>query len=408
MTFVNEILRNMPGLNKPRRRFIQTLFMVLLAMPSRFNFRNVSRFGPFSEKTLARHFERHFDWAHFNHRLLEPIVGRDCVLAIDTSFITKSGKKTFGLDRFFDSKTSRHRTGLELSLVSLIDTDEAIAYPLLTKQTPAFETQKRSQRVGFYLDHLKQAQQASPREIKYVLADGHYAKKTFIEGISALGLDLITRLRSDANLRYLYTGPQSKGRGRRRQYSGKVDLKDPTGMQFVGFTEDDTPLALYTAVVNSPHFKCNLRMIYLLEPSSGRYVVLATTDLDIEANEVLRLYRLRFQIEFLFRDAKQHTGLMQVQARSQAKLDFHFNASLSALTVARRCHPAVDRRKSKQQRLNTAGSRRRAPFSMASVKRISFNELYLDRIIEHLALEPNTIKLHPAYQFLRTYGAIAA
>lgn len=46
-------------------------------------------------------------------------------------------------------------------------------------------------------------------------------------------------------------------------------------------------------------------------------------------------YHLRFQIEVLFRDAKQFTGLTQCQARSEAKLDYHLNASLSGVNVAR-------------------------------------------------------------------------
>ena len=40
--------------------------------------------------------------------------------------------------------------------------------------------------------------------------------------------------------------------------------------------------------------------------------------------EPLKLYhycKARFQIEFLFRDAKQFTGLSNYQARSEAKLD---------------------------------------------------------------------------------------
>jgi hypothetical protein len=40
------------------------------------------------------------------------------------------------------------------------------------------------------------------------------------------------------------------------------------------------------------------------------------------------MYRLRFQIEFLYRDAKQFTGLNDCQARSPSKLNFH-NMSLT-------------------------------------------------------------------------------
>jgi hypothetical protein len=43
----------------------------------------------------------------------------------------------------------------------------------------------------------------------------------------------------------------------------------------------------------------------------------------------------RFQIEFLYRDGKQHTGLNDYQARGQKKLYFHFNASLTAINLAK-------------------------------------------------------------------------
>jgi hypothetical protein len=51
--------------------------------------------------------------------------------------------------------------------------------------------------------------------------------------------------------------------------------------------------------------------------------------------KVVRYYRSRFQIEFLYRDAKQFTGLTSCQARSEDKLDFHFNAALTAVNLAK-------------------------------------------------------------------------
>lgn len=41
------------------------------------------------------------------------------------------------------------------------------------------------------------------------------------------------------------------------------------------------------------------------------------------------------EIEFIFRDAKQFTGLSDCQARDVKKLDFHFNASFTALNIAK-------------------------------------------------------------------------
>ena len=64
-------------------------------------------------------------------------------------------------------------------------------------------------------------------------------------------------------------------------------------------------------------------------------MVLASTDLNLDARLIVQYYQLRFQIEFLFRDAKQFTGLNHCQARAEEKLDFHFNMSLTAINLAK-------------------------------------------------------------------------
>ncbi|WP_423824994.1 transposase [Salinibacter ruber] len=65
--------------------------------------------------------------------------------------------------------------------------------------------------------------------------------------------------------------------------------------------------------------------------------MLAWADTSQPAEEVARYYRLRYQIEFVIRDAKQHTGLTHCQARSQEKLDFHLNMSTAAASMLRGC-----------------------------------------------------------------------
>ena len=81
--------------------------------------------------------------------------------------------------------------------------------------------------------------------------------------------------------------------------------------------------------------QCNLRVVLVVDTKHNRRAVLFSTDVDLDALTIYRYYKARFQIEFLFRDAKQFTGLTDSQARSQVKLNFHFNASLSAVTLAK-------------------------------------------------------------------------
>ena len=124
--------------------------------------------------------------------------------------------------------------------------------------------------------------------------------------------------------------------------------------------------------------------------------MLASTDTSLDGEQLYRFYRARFQIEFIFRDAKHYTGLLDCQARDKRALGYHFNAALSTLNLARA--EAV---------LAHRGSGTLV-FSMASRKQLAFNELFIRVISEELALDLTAIKNHPAYDNLRTYGAIAA
>jgi IS4 transposase len=142
-----------------------------------------------------------------------------------------------------------------------------------------------------------------------------------------------------------------------------------------------------------------LRVVIILDcrdSKKRRYAVLASTDTALDGKELYRLYRSRFQIEFIFRDAKQFTGLVECQARDGQALHFHFNAALATLNVER------------AEAALAQGRNEVMVFSMASRKQLAFNELFIRIISEQLALDPTAIKNHPAYDNLRTYGAIAA
>ena len=131
----------------------------------------------------------------------------------------------------------------------------------------------------------------------------------------------------------------------------------------------------------------------MVDTKHNRRAVLFSTDVDLDALTIYRYYKARFQIEFLFRDAKQFTGLCDSQARSQAKLDFHFNASLTAVTLAKL--------EAREQHGDAVSS-----FSMTSLKRRAFNQHLIDRICDHLAKGHRLEKSSPDYEELCNYGSI--
>ena len=415
MTIVTHILEQMPAINKPQRKFLPTLFATLLAVRGRVNFRNLARYSTYSQRTHQRQFQQPFDFPSFNRRAIAQITDSATTLlaAQDATFIRKSGKQTYGLDKFWNGCTQRSERGLELSAIAILDVARRTAYPLSARQTtprpisltePSNEltaalrrkAQPEETRIDFYLQHLAETAPFLPAQVRYGVFDGAFAKHKFVAGCRSLNLHLISLLRSDANLRYLYTGAQA-GRGRPKAYDGKVTFSDLSRLDCAG--EVEPQVTLYSGIVNSVSLKRNIRICVVVnrtKPEKPRYVVLFSTDCELSAQTIYDYYTLRFQIEFLFRDAKQFTGLQDCQSRTKETLHFHFNLALASVGVT------------KIEDLKEQSRPQRQVFSLASWKQRAFNEHLLDEVISKLALEPSLIKNHPQYEYLRTYGAIAA
>ncbi len=401
MTVVTQILDQMPSIAQPQRKFLSALFSTLLVVRGRANFLNLSRHSALSEKTYRRHYRRHFDFLAFNQRALKQTVSPAAtpVFAQDASFVSKSGKQTYGLDRFWNGCASRVERGLEVSVIALLDVERNCAYALSAQQTRAASahlTDRRETRIDDYLRHLRETAPAFPPHVSIGVFDGFYAKRKFIDGVSALGFAAISKLRLDANLRYLYTGTQT-GRGRPKQYDGKVQVADLSRLTAVSTTDAQT--TLYTAVVNHVTLKRNVRLVVVVnarDAAKPRFALLFATDTEMAPTDIYRYYKARFHIEFVFRDAKQFAGFTECQARDKEALHFHFNAALTSVNLTRLAAQAHD------------GAPMSHVFSMASWKQRAFNEHWLDLIISKLALDPMRVKSHPQYEYLRNYAAIAA
>jgi len=382
-----------------QRRFLCELFRTLLAMRGRVTFTGLARYSTLCERTFRRHFERSVDWIALNLTLMRLHVHprEECIGVFDTTFLEKAGQKTFGLDRFFSSVHRQRRRGLEVSLVGAVGTQTRRCIGLDATQTPAGlrseETGPGYSRTDFYLEQLTDVLARVPGRLRYFVGDGFYAKAKVFDTLRGQNRHLITRLRCDANLRFLARAGERGPTGRRRRYAGKVQFTDLEGPQSrfeeVGALEDLTEVRLYTALVNSPHLKRDLRIVVLYHLRSQRYVVLATTDLEQAAAAVVRCFRLRFQLELVIRDAKQHTGLGHCQARSEAKLDFHFNMSLSGVNLVR---------------LLSA----RSGLSIRSYVHEQYNRYLVNRLRVELGLEAELAPSRAAVQRVVQTGRIAA
>jgi DDE superfamily endonuclease len=396
MRLLQSVLPTLRQTKKPQQKFVAHLLRLLLMFPGHATFRNLSRYSAYHERTLARWYARDFDFVSLNKAAISQVIppAHEQALVIDASFIPKSGKKTYGLDHFWNSSHSRNEKGLEISTLAWLDITDNCAYCLGVEQTPPTDktTGSETTRIDGYLDQLARVvSEHHLRHLRYVVTDGYYSKQKFTRGVRALGLEQIGKLRIDANLRYLYQGPKRPGPGRPKTYDGKVNWDDLSRFENVETEDDD--IVLYHQVLNHVQFQWNLRVVLVVDTKHNRRAVLFSTDVDLDALILYRYYKARFQIEFLFRDAKQFTGLTDSQARSQVKLHFHFNASLSAVTLAK-----LEAR----QHTGDAAS----VFSMASLKRRAFNQHLIERISQYLATGHSLEKSSPDYEELCNYGTI--
>jgi hypothetical protein len=219
-------------------------------------------------------------------------------------------------------------------------------------------------RVDDYAKHLKNTRSLLPDSVGYLVADGYYCRAKFWDAVRESDLNLISKLRVDANLNYLYAGEKNK-LGAPRKYDGKVDCNNLNNLTFI--KEIKQVVKLYSLVVWSCCLKCKIRLASISELQTNgktKNVLLFSTDINLPAEQILEYYQARFQIEFIFRDAKQFTGLSDCQSLNSQRLDFHFNASLITLNLAK--YEAYNRHLSANPFVFSMASYKRREYKLAS------------------------------------------
>ena len=107
-----------------------------------------------------------------------------------------------------------------------------------------------------------------------------------------------------------------------------------------------------------------------------------------------RYYQSRFQIEFVFRDAKQYTGLTDCQSTNSKSIQTHLNASFTTLNLI------------KLEDRITSGVETQKVISIASWKRLKFNQRYMKLLFCHLGFELKQQKILCTFNKFSDYGAI--
>jgi hypothetical protein len=397
MEILKQALSKIKSIGKNKYNFLVLLVQGFIGVMGKRTFRNLSRYIGLEEHTISRQMSKDVDFAAVNIEMITNSreEGDVFVLAQDASFVPKSGKKTAGLDYHWNGLAGKAEKGLELDTIAIIkiNGNKREGFAVSGRLSPANpipvkEKKKKGKydltKIDFALDHLTEiTSKLSNLGMRYGVTDAFYAKEKYVNGSVKIGWHAISKLRKDARLLKPYTGPQ-KERGRKRIYDkiriGPADFKD------VIATIDETgePIELSSCVAYSPSMRRMIKVVLvkkMIKDKCGQ-ALFFSTDLNQDALQIYQFYTARFQIEFIFRDAKGFTGLIDCQSRDARRINYHLNVSLLALNVAKLEDNAV------QKRTGTKHA-----FSMTNWARKFHVEIVINQFISMFGFDPMLIKL---------------
>ena len=284
------------------------LFMVI---PRKINFTQMGRYGSHVEQTYRNAFglkkSKCIDWLKLNVSLAKRFFGKQgrWAIAIDPNYISKAGKKTPHIGRFWSGCAQSVKHGLEIMGIGLIDIDTKDCMMLRAHQS--LNNKELSLRnktmVDFYISVIKRYRKELLKLSTLIVADAYFSTSTFVNGIKKEGFSLISRFRDNACLFYVYTGPRTGKRDRPKTKDGKIDMKNLDLTRMEKMEMKDIEGTAYTLIAYSKALRCKVRLVIWQMPN-GKKKLFFSTDTSLSGEEVLLYYRTRFQIEFCFRDAK--------------------------------------------------------------------------------------------------------
>ena len=246
------------------------------------------------------------------------------------------------------------------------------------------------------------------KQVQAVVRDVYYTKLKFVACVvDERQLPFAGKMRKDANLKHLFTGPRTGKPGRPKLYDGKISLHDHARWDALPWADE---CMVYTVVAYTVSLKRQVRVVAVAWPGSrSRWMeVLNSTSITMMAAAIMVLYRARFSMECPFRDAKrssvlmgavlakkQFAGLSECQSRQVEALHFHWTMALMAVSVAR---------------LSQLRDQRADPlmFSMEDEKRRAYNEFFAERILIILTQEQTDQKREDLLADLLLLGVKAA
>ena len=371
-----------PDLSRTDLRRLSRIAQAMLSMSGRVTMLGLSRWAGKggSYRTVQRFFNTAISWpkvflCFFMQHLF--LSGTEYFLVGDESVVTKSGKETHGLDNFFSGLLNKVVKGIAIFSLALVSVEERRSYPLrveqiIRTQAEKAATKERKQKRSKKDKAVPKKKRGRPKgscnrdktqveltpelkciqemvknqltmlrnwvTVRYLALDGHFGNNNAVQMVRQCDLHLISKLRYDAALHFVYDG-QQKRTGPRKKYGQKINYRQIKEQYLVESNiNDDIQTCIYQAHMLHHEFAQVLNVVVITKTNlrTGAFanVNLFSSDLELSHETIIDYYSLRFQIEFNFRDAKQFWGLEDFMSVRQVPVTNAINLSLFMVNLS--------------------------------------------------------------------------
>lgn len=378
-------------------------------------------------------------WLFFRKHFLKP--DDEYIAAGDEVVVSKAGKKTHGLDRFFSGVQQQVIASLSFFTFSVVNVREEQSYPLQVTQMVKSAEEKAASKAKAAAKKVKKAGEKgksgrpkgsqnkdkqtvvlSPElvriqtalltlletigatiRLKYVVMDGHFGNYPSAHMIRQAKLHLISKLRCNAVLYPAFVG-EHPGRGPKPKYGAKIDVRNMDAKYLKETSiKDHVRTDIYQGQFYNTEFAFGLNaamgtvsVVVIvkinLQTHAQAHVILFSTDLEQAYATLIKFYSLRFQIEFNFRDAKQYWGLEDFMNVTETTV---INAANVALFM-----PNVS------SALLQPFRQQNPEYSILDLKSHYRGYRYVSETIKMLLEKPDAILLADIFQKIAQLGAI--
>ena len=356
--------------------------------------RSLSRYSTYSLRHIFRFLARQHYWLGMRLRLFNSFFyfsDRHYILAVDEVVEDKSGHNSFGKGRFYSSCHQKVIPSVCFFALSLIDVSTGSSFLLHILQV--FHTEEDKKRIALKKAEVKAGKARTklgknlpkgrkskttkttpikPKEnltasfrifkelftttllgikalmpsirITHLVADTAYGTLDYLKTALLYDCFLISKMKTNAVLYYPVVPPAKRKAGRPAVYGQKVDLNN-IDRQYLKKTthQDGVKQEYYQFFAYSKAITCiklNIVVIITTKTSKNNEKnqisknIWFTNDLNLDFQVLLEYYSLRFQIEFHFREAKQHFGLSDFKNYKEQNLTNFVNMSFTMCLVS--------------------------------------------------------------------------